>query len=379
MKTKSIWCIALVLSLLSVSVTSFAEDRLVSVKLESQIAKQTLNFEVWLPSGYGEDKEEKYPVFYTTAGGSRTNILRAQLDWLSHVSMGPMPEVVLVNLPFVMPKGQMFDKDSAASGKLYEINQQVITQEVLPYIEQNFPVLPFNIIEGYSTNANLVLHLFREKPQSFNAYIVQDPALVLDKTNLVKSFEQYPLTAEYKHRFLYLSFGAFEQNFELYQRLSQDIIANKNKHMVTLFKDLSAHNFLSVAVNGLTDAIEAIFSDRSPKINQFSESGIEGVDAYFSLLKDKYGFEMDSSNAIIDLSYHYLAKGLTQKAIETIRELTQRQPSNVFLMSRQAMIEHGAGNTTASLNSWKNALKLAKEQNNQEATQFISNKLNQFK
>ena len=87
-----------------------------SVVLASKFASHDLKFKVYLPDGYNNDSDKRYPVFYTTAGGSRINVLKEQLAWLSHVGFGALPKVIIVTVPYIEVETDMEPKYISASG-----------------------------------------------------------------------------------------------------------------------------------------------------------------------------------------------------------------------------------------------------------------------
>ena len=79
--------------------TSVFAKEFEEIEINSKIAKHTLKFELTLPNSYESWSSKKYPVLITTAGQSRVDVLRAQVDWLSHVNFAPIPEVILITMP----------------------------------------------------------------------------------------------------------------------------------------------------------------------------------------------------------------------------------------------------------------------------------------
>ena len=77
--------IAILLFSLSFNALANSKYDFVDIDIDSKITKQKLSVKVSLPLGYENTPDKHYPVFITTAGGSRIDSLRSQVKWLSHV------------------------------------------------------------------------------------------------------------------------------------------------------------------------------------------------------------------------------------------------------------------------------------------------------
>jgi len=337
--------------------------------IESKQANASLKFKVALPWGY--DKNKAYPVLYTTAGGSRFNSLTYQLDWLSHVAMGPMPQFIVVNVPQVTVPSDMHPKFVAASGIANELQLTVLAQEVMPYIEEHFLTQGFNLLEGYSSNGNFVLHTFLTKRALFDGYLVHSPVLELDKSGLVGKLSNLETKNLENTPPLYLSLGPFTGNKPLYEKISSHL----NHHPAFKFEDLSQHNFLSVATISMVNSAEWLFADLSPDVGEFVEGGIASVKRYYKKLTLKYKKAMDSSDTLINLSFYYANHDNKNKALDTISTLVNEHPDNVYYLTRKALIHKKIGQLEESKQSFTIAEDLATKANNQDALSYIKGEL----
>ena len=341
-------------------------------KIESKEADSILEFKIALPWGY--DKTKAYPVMYTTAGGSRFEYLVHQVDWLSHVAMGPMPQFIIVNVPQVTVPSDLHPKFVAASGVANKLQFSVIEKELIPYINKSFKTQGFNLLEGYSSNGNFVLHTYLEKAELFDGYLVHSPALELDKSGLVEKFNKLNANATNEFPSLYLSLGPFESNKPLFEKIKSKLeYSNK-----IVFADLSDHNFLSVATLSLNNSVEWTFSDLSPNVQDFEIGGIESVNAYYSKLEKKYNKAMDSSSTIIDLSFHYANKKNNIKALETIDALISSAPENVYYLTRKASVQKLIGKVDGSKQTLMLAQEIATKNKNDDALSYIKGELSKL-
>jgi tetratricopeptide (TPR) repeat protein len=350
-----------------------AEEITKEITIHSSIAKKELIFHVTLPSGYKSDGSTHYPAFYTTSGKSRLQVLKTQVSWLSHVSFAPLPQSFFISLPSIEA-----DKFTKASGSLYSLTTQVYEKEVIPYIDKHYRTKPYRVIEGFSSNANQLLSILIDKPQLFNAYMIFSPALGLDKSNLVEKLLSNKVDSRYQYRSIYLSLGSFEENRVSFEKIQNHLSAwptsNINGLEVTT-EDLSHMNYLAAPVLGLINAAENIFSDQKPEAALFEKTGVPGIKQHFFQLHKKYGYELDTSNTIIDLGFHYANIKQFIKAEDALNTLINQSPENIIYLVRLSEILLQGNNSEKAKRTLTVALKHAKNQKNTEATGYIQSKL----
>jgi len=357
-----------------------AETLKESVVLPSKFASHDLKFKVYLPDGYKDDSDEHYPVFYTTAGGSRINVLSEQLAWLSHVGFGALPKVIIVTVPYIEVKTDMEPKYISASGINSDLTIEVLNHEVMPYINTNFKTQPFNILEGFSSSGNFPLYVLVNKPELFNAYISVSPALALDKSELLAKFDDRLASPDYKNKSLYLSLGSFTSNAPLFEGLEKSLNTYAHNDLIWQTEDFRTDNYMTGPMVGVSKAVQKLFSDRSPSdMAQFKESGVEGVLAYYSKLKAKYGYELSPINALMDLSDMQIDDSQYSDAIKTLELVVNQSPENAYYLTRLAKAQLAAKKNNAAKSTYNKALVLAKAKGDEESIEFIQNKLKVLK
>lgn len=350
------------------------------VVLPSKFASHDVKFKVYLPDGYKDDSDERYPVFYTTAGGSRINVLKEQLAWLSHVGFGALPKVIIVTVPYIEIETDMEPKYISASGINSDLTIEVLNQEVMPYINKHFKTHPFNILEGFSSSGNFPLYVLANKPELFNAYISVSPALVLDKSGLLTKFDNRLASPDYKNKSLYLSLGSFTSNAPLFEGLEKKLNQYAHNDLTWHTEDFRTDNYMTGPMVGVSKAVQKLFSDRSPSdMTQFKASGVKSVEVYYDNLKAKYGYELSSINTLMDLSDMQLEDSQYTDAIKTLKLVVNQSPENAYYLTRLAKAQLAAKKNRAAKQTYNKALILAKAKGDDESIQFIKNKLKVLK
>ena len=350
------------------------------VVLPSKFANHDVKFKVYLPDGYKDDADERYPVFYTTAGGSRINVLKEQLAWLSHVGFGALPKVIIVTVPYIEIETDMEPKYISASGINSDLTIEVLNQEVMPYINKHFKTHPFNILEGFSSSGNFPLYVLANKPELFNAYISVSPALVLDKSGLLAKFDNRLASPDYKNKSLYLSLGSFTSNVPLFEGLEKKLNQYAHNDLTWHTEDFRTDNYMTGPMVGVSKAVQKLFSDRSPSdMTQFKASGVKGVEVYYDNLKAKYGYELSSINTLMNLSDMQIEDSQYTDAIKTLKLVVNQSPENAYYLTRLAKAQLAAKKNRAAKQTYNKALILAKAKGDDESIQFIQNKLKVLK
>ncbi|MGB0835671.1 MAG: alpha/beta hydrolase-fold protein [Psychrobium sp.] len=358
----------LVLSLLLASHAT-AEHQLIQHKITSKFSKQTVELHVHLPQDY-DDKQQYIPL-YTTAGDRRLKSMLEQIDWMSHVSFGPIPKMIVIQLPYIPAPNEVPMKDVQASGNNTEITIDVLEQEVLPLIKKHYSILPFRILEGYSTNANLPLNIMADAPQLFNAYISINPAWVLDKNNLMARLKNQLTSDQLKYRSAYVSLGSFHQNsaaFSEFKHLSEQV----NTKLSLVLDKQNDINYYTAPMMLFPKALELVFSDRNPKdLSSLAKGGIAAVDNYYQKLAKKYGYSLSPINTLHDLSDYYGQHKQPKKQVQTLKHILKLKPDNVFYRIMLANVFFDNKQQAQYQHYIDEALALAKAANNDEAIEYI--------
>ena len=364
---------ALIFSLLlGISVFSQANDQKTHyVDIKSQFTKQPLSVSITLPANFKDNDGQRYIALYTTAGDRRLKSMIEQIDWMSHVSFGPIPPLIIVQLPYIAAPDEQQGKDVQASGLNTKLTIKILEREILPQIKHRYPLLPFSILEGYSTNANLPLSILADAPHLFNAYISINPAWVLDKSNLMARLKQQLTSDQLKFRSAYISLGSFIQNSNAFKELSA--FNHQTKSQLILDLDNQSHiNYYTAPMTLLPKALEQVFADRNPKdLSLMAKEGIPAVNRYYKSLERKYGYALSPVNTLHDLSDYYGQHHQLASQIEILEYILTLKPDNIYYRTILANVHLENNQPALYKKVISKALMLAQSQSNQEAIDYI--------
>ena len=368
---RSVSIIVILVSLIT-SNWCFSQPKTVTLEVTTKLTSQLLSLSITLPRDYEKNNQQHYPVLYTTASDRRLSVIKEQVDWMSHVSFGPIVPMIIVQLPYIKLPNEIQNKDVQASGLNTQLTIDILQKSILPLIETNFRVQPFKILEGYSTNANLPLNILAQAPALFNAYISINPAWVLDKNQLLEKLGKQLSNENLVTRTLYVSLGEFSQNNDDFTTFKQ-LILNSDSDLRVTVDDQRHINYYTAPMVLFPKALETLFSDMHPKnLTRFIEGGIKSVNQYYKKLALKYGYPISPVNTLFDLSNHYSETNNPEKNIAVLRYILTLQPDNIFyhIMLSNSLF------TNKQFKAYKliieKAKALAEKSHNQEALEHIN-------
>ncbi|WP_435275508.1 hypothetical protein ACMAZF_00245 [Psychrobium sp. nBUS_13] len=358
--------------LLGVTTLAHANQQIThQIDIKSQFTKQPLSVSITLPTNFKDNDDQRYIALYTTASDRRLKSMVEQINWMSHVSFGPIPPLIVVQLPYIASPNEQQGKDVQASGLNTKLTIKILEREILPQIKQRYPLLPFSILEGYSTNANLPLNILADAPHLFNAYISINPAWVLDKSNLMARIKQQLTSDQLKFRSAYISLGNFSQNHSAFEELST--FSHQTHSKLALHLDNQSDiNYYTAPMALLPKALEQVFADRNPKdLSLMAKEGVPAVNRYYKSLERKYGYALSPVNTLHDLSDYYGQHNQAAAQIETLEHILKLKPDNIYYRTILANVHLENSHPALYKKVITHALSLAQTQKNQEATDYI--------
>lgn len=152
---------------------------------------------VWLPPDYEMNKDTRYPVFYMHDGQNiidpRTSFLR--IDWQidevadSLIRKGEIEPIIIVGMYNTSDRNSEY-----APGPLGEAYMKFVVNVVKPLIDQTYRTLPareHTATGGSSMGGIISFMLLWEYNDVFSKAACMSPAFKIDRTDYVKTVEQY--------------------------------------------------------------------------------------------------------------------------------------------------------------------------------------------
>lgn len=154
--------------------------------LKSEILGEDRPIIISLPLGY-EKNNANYPVLYLLDGLGNIKHEIGTVELLT--DSGVIPPMIIVGIES-LDRSRDLTPSSAGQGVYGGVGESGISQsgggpkflqfleeELIPYVESNFRTHPYRLLEGHSFGGLFSTHTLMEKPDIFDAFIIQAPAL----------------------------------------------------------------------------------------------------------------------------------------------------------------------------------------------------------
>jgi uncharacterized protein len=203
--------IYLLILLVSSELVQAQQFELKKDSLYSSILHETRELLIYLPSELvkKEQKQERYPVLYVLDGDTHAQAVSGMIQYLSEQNSNQIfPKMMVVFVkstnrtrdftPYKVQTSAMLPEvmanETGGGGKFLE----VFKNEILPYIDQNYPTSAYRAISGHSLGGLFVLSILAQQPDLFEDYLVMDPSLWYDEGKyaqfMLKQFDHHDLS-----------------------------------------------------------------------------------------------------------------------------------------------------------------------------------------
>lgn len=334
-----------------------------TIKLQSTILNEERTLQISLPNRYRRSTE-RYPVIYVLDGEGQFTQAVGAIRFLGKVNK--MPPAIVVGVrntnrsrdlspPTSNPEDLKKMPDCGGAEKFLAF----LTEELRPYIEENYRTLPFHILFGHSLAGLFTVHTFLNNPDAFGAYIASSPALWWDNTSAVRRTEEILAKNPDRRGLLFFSRGQEVSCMkESIGPLARVLESRAPKNLDWKFKIFPGENHESAPHMAIYDGLSFIyqgwrfdFSYLYEKHNPEKKIFTAGVLVdHFKKLTDKYGYDCRPGEFYYNMvGYDLLREKSVASAIEMFK-------ANVFFYPNSANTYDSLGEAYMILGDKKNAI-----------------------
>ncbi len=281
------WFVSLLFSLAVIfpSVAQQAKsEEVFSAKLN---AKRTVR--VSLPPYYNADKKKKYPLLLLLDGEYMLDPFTGTLSYAYY--WDELPEVVVVAIDNVDTEQREADNSidettglPAPNGNLF---YQFIADELIPYLEKNYRLLPFRIIAGHDITARTAdFFLYKDNPP-FRGYINFSPEVAPSMDERLTTV----LNEAKNNIFFYVcsADGDIARLKTGIKSLNEALKTVKNPKVTYTYDEYSNCSHYSLVPFGVPGALYGIFSVCKPiSPIEYQDKIATLTEGYTKYLADKY-------------------------------------------------------------------------------------------
>ena len=186
--------------------------------LKSEILQEDRPIIISLPIGY-ENNKNAYPVLYLLDGLGNIKHEVGTVELLTE--SGIIPPMIIVAIESLDRARDLTPSNAggdAYAGADTDIPQsggapkfiQFLEKELIPYVESNFQTHPFRILEGHSFGGLFSTYALMNKPELFNAFIIQAPALWWNKEEMTGQAKEFFKSKDSLNKSVYFGTGGAE-------------------------------------------------------------------------------------------------------------------------------------------------------------------------
>ena len=358
--------------------------------LKSEILLEERPIIISLPHGY-ENNDANYPVLYLLDGLGNIKHEIGTVELLT--DSGVIPPMIIVAIES-LDRSRDLTPSSAGQGVYGGIGDsgiaqsggapkflQFLEEELIPYIESNFRTYPYRLLEGHSFGGLFSTFALMEKPDIFDAFIIQAPALWWNKEEMTANAKLFFNSQTNLDKTIYFGIGGGDgwgMRQEL-KRYVQVIEENTPKSLRWKHEEVGDedHDTSRLLLNYY--GLKYVFSDliASEELrNNYS-------DAFFLKgerdLINKYGQQARRPvSNYVDIALKLLEEENDLGAIVVFERAVEAYPKYIGLMTNLAKLYEKTKQNDKAIDTYKLAIQLSEKLKTGQAEGF-KNEINKLR
>lgn len=299
-------------------------------KIHSRILDEDRTLLVNLPRGY-EATAIGYPVIYVLYGGQVTNYFAEALYITTLLGTTRMPPVILVGVANTERYRDYLPLDREGNPAGADRFLQFMVEELLPFVEANYRTADFRILVGPQAGGTFGLYTLTERPETFDAYILNNPfRYLVQRDYLIEKVQTFLAGKEALDNFLYViaEDSDFPEALEYLPRLEAVVSADAPAELEWKIEVVEENgDFLTPS--GLREGLTLLFRDYEFPRGAGPVS-LPDVEAYYDALSERYGYEVAIPDMVLAMQSDNLAQtGRVDEAIEMLERLVTLYPHSL--------------------------------------------------
>jgi predicted alpha/beta superfamily hydrolase len=168
--------------------------------LKSEILQEERPIIISLPLGY-KNSDVNYPVLYLLDGLGNIKHEIGTVELLT--DSGIIPPMIIVGIES-LDRSRDLTPSNAGEDVYGGVGKagipqsggapkflQFLEEELIPYVDKNYQTHPYRLLEGHSFGGLFCTYTLMEKPDIFDAFIIQAPALWWNKEEMTKKAKDF--------------------------------------------------------------------------------------------------------------------------------------------------------------------------------------------
>ncbi len=350
----------LVFILLSLQTISLAQQDKEAISigtyriLHSNILDEDRMLLINLPRDY-EGGTISYPVVYLLYGDQVTGYFAETAHILHQLGeSSEIPKMMLVGVANVerYRDNLPLQRDGSQGGA--DKFLKFFTEELIPFIDQNYRTKNFRILVGPQAGATFGVYGMIENPDAFNAFVLNNPFWInYTRDFIIQRTEAFFDKNKSLNKFLFISYASFDdqpESIDYVHKFAKIIEAKNAQNFRFELNKLSEEDRLDfIPPTGLKRGLRSLLQDyKFPEDREVK--GIDDIKTYYQQLSQKYGFEVDVPEFVMVLQGDKLNQRRNYAAAQEIFEyLIQVYPNSLNAFIQLGNLYRNLGNYEQSL------------------------------
>jgi len=341
--------------------------------LKSRILEEERPIIVSLPLGY-ENNDANYPVLYLLDGLGNIKHVIGTVELLT--DSGIIPPMIIVGIESI-DRSRDLTPSNAGQGVYNGVGEtgipqsggaskflQFFEEELIHFVESNLRTHPYRLLEGHSFGGLFSSYALMEKPDIFDAFIIQAPALWWNKEEMIEKAKTFFKSKSELDKAIYFGIGGgdgwgMRQELKRYvQVIEENPPTNLRwKHEEVGDED---HDTSRLLLNYY--GLKYVFSDLKASeelLNNYNdESFLKGE----LELINKYGQQAKRPiSNYVDIALKLLKEENDLGAIVVFKRAVEAYPKYIGLMTNLAKLYEKTKQIKKAINTYKMAIQLSKK------------------
>lgn len=300
--------------LLAYAVSSQAQTNDVigqNVQIQSEILKESRSLTISKPDSYGNGTD-RFPVLYLLDGETNFEYTAAIVHFLADSDRIPEMIVVAINNrdaehrthDLTPPSQDEIENRFSPGNGGADAFLAFISDELVPYVEQNYRTRPYRILVGHSFGGLFAIHALVTKPKLFNAYIAIDPTISWNNGAEITRVQHFlPNVKDLPVDVFITAANYFGTTTPGVRSLVGLLDGNTPRGFRWNFEWMKEENHLSIPLPSVYSGLNTIFEGwhLTDPLLLFDEGGLEAIDQHFREGARRYGYDQATPPFTISL------------------------------------------------------------------------------
>jgi tetratricopeptide (TPR) repeat protein len=319
--------------------------------IDSKALGETRRLLVHLPRGY-DGSNITYPVLYHTYGDYidhyYTEAVRT-VELLANDARAP--QIILVGIDNIDRYRDLRPLNNDGSPAGIENYVRFLTDEVFPFVEENYRTAPYRIVAGPQAGAVFCLYALMYHPDLFDAFILNNPLVHGPSTELMIA-KAGAFFGEWKssmNKYFFVTYGGADERPEHHEYIER---LGRQAARATGF-DLRLNELVGntdfIPPLHLEAGIARLFAEYHVPLDSTFDS-LAQIHEHYRGLSKRYGFDVPPSEMTMTFSADALLRdGNTEAAVEILEYEITLYPNMVNPWWRLANIAAERGETEQAI------------------------------